>query len=84
MINQLQFFNKFLISIKKRTIKIEEKILHLNQCETMIMKVKNDECRLTNVLYIFNLKINLLFERRFTKKNLQENFDDNDLYMHII
>ena len=47
------------------------------------MKVKNDECRLTNVLYIFNLKINLLFEKRFTKKNLQESFNDNDLYMHI-
>ena len=49
----------------------------------MIMKVRNDECRLTNILYVFNLKINLLFEKRFTKQNLQENFDDNDLYMHI-
>ena len=50
----------------------------------MIIKVKDDECRLTNVLYVFNLKINLLFEKRFTKKSLRENFDDNDLYMHII
>ena len=47
------------------------------------MKIKDDECRLTNVLYIFNLKINLLFEKRFTKKNLQKSFDDNNLYMHI-
>ena len=70
MIDQLQFFNEFLISIKKRTIKIEEKILHSNQCKTMIMKIKNDEYQLTNVLYVFNLKINLLFEKRFTKKNL--------------
>ena len=30
MIDQLQFFNKTFISIKRRTIKIEEKILHLN------------------------------------------------------
>ena len=50
----------------------------------MIMKIKNDECQLTNALYVFNLKINLLFEKRFTKRNLQKNFDDNDLYMHII
>ena len=47
------------------------------------MKVKDDECRLTNILYIFNLRINLLFEKRFTKKNLQKNFNNNDLYMHI-
>ena len=47
------------------------------------MKIKNDKCRLTNVLYVFNLKINLLSERHFTKRNLQESFDDNNLYMHI-
>ena len=70
IIDQFWLFNEFFISIKKRTIKIEEKILHLNQCETMIMKIKNNECQLTNVLYIFNLKINLLFEKRFTKRNL--------------
>ena len=49
----------------------------------MIIRIKDDECRLTNVLSIFNLRINLLFERRFTKKDLQRSFDDNDLYMHI-
>ena len=48
------------------------------------MKIKDDECQLANVLYVFNLKINLLFEKRFTKRNLQENFNDNNLYMHII
>ena len=48
------------------------------------MKIKDDECQLTNVLYVFNLKVNLLFEKRFTKRNLQENFNDNNLYMHII
>ena len=74
MTDQLRLFNEFLISIKRRTIKIEEKILHSDQCETIIMKVKNDECRLTNVLYVFNLRINLLFEKRFTKKNLRKKF----------
>ena len=49
----------------------------------MIMKVKNNKCRLTNVLYVFNLKINLLFEKYFTKKDLQRSFNNNDLYMHI-
>ena len=47
------------------------------------MRVKDDECRLTNILYSFYLKINLLFERRFTKRDLQKSFDNNDLYMHI-
>ena len=70
MTDQLRFFNKSFTSIKRRTIKIEERILHSDQYETMIMKIKNDECRLINVLYVSNLKINLLFERRFTKKDL--------------
>ena len=70
IINHFQFFNESFFSIKKRTIKIEKKILYSNQCEIMIMRVKNDECRLTNVLYVFNLKVNLLFEKRFTKKDL--------------
>ena len=50
----------------------------------MIMKMKNNERRLTNVLYIFNLRINLLFERRFMEKALRRSLNDNDLYMHII
>ena len=83
IINQFRLFNEFFISIKKRTIKIKKRILHSNQCETIIIKIKNDEYQLTNVLYVFNLKINLLFEKRFMKRNLRKSFDDNDLYMHI-
>ena len=47
------------------------------------MRIKNNECRLTNILYIFNLRINLLIEKRFTKKHSQESFDNNDLYIDI-
>ena len=31
------------------------------------MKIKDDECQLINILHIFNLKVNLLFEKRFMK-----------------
>ena len=83
MTDQFRFFNEFLISIKRRTIKTEERIIYSDQCETMIIKIKDDEYRLMNVLYVFNLKINLLFQKRFTKRDLQKSFDDNDLYMYI-
>ena len=82
MTDQLRFFNEFLTSIKRRTIKIEEKILFSNQCETAIMKIKTDECHLTKVLYVSDLEINLLSDKRLIKKKLKRSFDDNDLYMH--
>ena len=83
MIDQLRLFNESLKSIKRRTIKIEEEKLYSNQCDTMTMRVKNDKSRLTKILYVSDLEVNLLFERRFIKKKLKESFDDNDLYMHI-
>ncbi len=38
--------------------------------------------KLFSVLHVFKLEMNLLFERRMCKKDLQESFDDKDLYMH--
>ena len=71
MIDQFRFFNEFFKSIKKRIIKIEKRKLYSNQCETTIMKMKNKKCRLTNVFYVFDFDVNLLFEIRFIKKKLK-------------
>jgi len=38
--------------------------------------------KLSSVLYVSKLKMNLLSERRMYEKDLQESFDDKDLYMH--
>ena len=38
--------------------------------------------RLSFILHVFKLKVNLLSERRMCKKGLQESFDDKGLYMH--
>ena len=38
--------------------------------------------KLSSVLYISKLEMNLLFERRMYKKDLQKSFDDKDLYMY--
>jgi len=38
--------------------------------------------KLSSVLHVSKLKMNLLFERRICEKDLQESFDDKDLYMH--
>ncbi len=34
------------------------------------------------VLHVSKLEMNLLSERRMCEKDLQESFDDKDLYMH--
>jgi len=34
------------------------------------------------VLHVFKLEVNLLSERIMCKKDLQESFNDKDLYMH--
>ncbi len=38
--------------------------------------------KLSSVLHVFKLKMNFLFERRMYEKDLQESFDDKNLYMH--
>jgi len=38
--------------------------------------------KLSSVLHVSKLEMNLLSERRMCEKDLQESFDDKDLYMH--
>ncbi len=38
--------------------------------------------KLSFILHVFKLIVNLLSERRMYKKDLQESFNDKDLYMH--
>ncbi len=83
MINQLQLFNNFLVYIKRCIIKVEEKKLYVNHCDTAVMwNHYENSVKLSFVLHVFKLKMNFLFERRMYKKDLQESFDDKNLYMH--
>ena len=81
--NQLRHFSGPLNWIKRRTIKIGERRLYLNQYRTAIIRVKNGKSRLTEVLYIPNLGVNLLSGKRFTKYGLRGSFNNNDLYIYI-
>ncbi len=38
--------------------------------------------KLSFILHVFKLKMNLLFKRKMCKKDLQESFNDKDLYIH--
>ncbi len=38
--------------------------------------------KLFSILHVFKLKINLFFKRKMCKKDLQESFNNKDLYMH--
>ncbi len=83
MIDQLWLFNDFLVCIKKCIIKVEEEKLYVNHCDTAIMQDHHENSvKLSFVLHVSKLKVNLLSERRMCKKDLQESFNDKDLYMH--
>ncbi len=38
--------------------------------------------KLSFILHVFKLEVNLLFKKRMCKKDLQESFNDKGLYMH--
>jgi len=83
MIDQLQLFSDFLVCIKRCIIKVEEKKLYINHCDTaVIWNHHENSVKLSSVFHVFKLKMNFFFKRRMCKKDLQENFDDKDLYMH--
>jgi len=83
MINQLWLFNDSLIYIKRCIIKVEEEKLYINYCDTAIMwNHHENSVKLSSVLHVSKLEVNLLSERRMCEKDLQESFDDKDLYMH--
>ncbi len=81
--DQLQLFNDFLVCIKICIIKVEERKLYINYYDTAIMWNHHENLvKLSSVLHVSKLEVNLFFERRMCKKDLQESFDDKDLYMH--
>ncbi len=82
MTDQLRLFSGLLTSIRRRTIKVGGGKLYSDQCGTAVMRAKNGECRLTEVLYVPDLGVSLLSGRRFTKKGLMGSFNDDGLYMH--
>jgi len=83
MIDQLRLFNESLICIKRCIIKVEERKLYVNHCDTAIMQDHHkNSVKLFFVLHVSKLEMNLLSERRMCEKDLQESFDDKDLYMH--
>jgi len=83
MTDQLRLFSDSLVCIKRCIIKVEEGKLYVNHCDTTVMQNHHkNSVKLSFVLYVSKLKMNLLSERRMYEKDLQESFDDKDLYMH--
>jgi len=83
MTDQLQLFSESLICIKRCIIKVEEEKLYVNHCDTAVMQDHHENSvKLFFVLHVSKFKMNFLSERRMCEKDLQESFDDKDLYMH--
>ncbi len=71
MTDQLRLFNDSLNRIKRRQIKIEEGKLYVNYCDTVTMRDLNENSvLLSSVLYVFNLGVNLLSDKRMCEKRL--------------
>jgi len=72
-----------LVCIKRCIIKVEERKLYVNYYDTAVMQNHHkNSVKLFFVLHVSKLEVNLLFKRRIYKKDLQESFDNKDLYMH--
>jgi len=83
MTDQLRLFSDSLVRIKRRIIKVEERKLYVNHCDTAVIRDRHENSvKLSSVLHVSKLEMNLLFKRRMCEKDLQESFDDKDLYMH--
>ena len=83
MTDQLWLFSDSLVCIKRCIIKVEEEKLYVNHCNTTVMQDHyENSVKLSSVLHVFKLEVNLLSERRMCKKDLQKSFDNKDLYMH--
>ncbi len=83
MTDQLQLFSDSLVYIKRCIIKVEERKLYINHCDTTVMQdYYENSVKLFSVFHVSKLEVNLLSERRMYEKDLQESFDDKNLYMH--
>ncbi len=72
MTDQLQLFNDFLVYIKKCIIKVEERELYVNYCDTAIMQDHHENSvKLSSILHVFKLEVNLLSEKRMYEKDCQ-------------
>jgi len=71
IIDQLWLFSESLICIKRCIIKVEERKLYVNHCDTVVMQNHHkNSVKLFFVFHVFKLKMNLLSERRMCEKDL--------------
>ena len=83
MTDQLRLFSGPLTCIRRRTIKVGGGRLYADHCGTVIMRDKGgNSIRLSDVLYVDKLGVNLLSGKRMCEKGLRGSFDQNGLYMH--
>ena len=83
MTDQLQLFSGPLVRIKRRYIKVGGGRLVADYCGTAIMRdEKGNSVKLSSVLYVPNLGVNLLSGRRMCEKGLRGSFNEHSLLMH--
>ena len=83
MTDQLQLFRDSLMQIHWVIIKIEEKRLYADYCDTVTIQDQTENfILLYYILYVSKLDINLLSEKWMCKKDLWESFNTQELYMH--
>ena len=83
MIDKIILFNDFLIRMKRRIIKVEEKELYLNQMNTIMMQSRQKKSmKIMRVYYVFDLDTNLLSYKRLYMLRLKDRFDTNTIYLY--
>ena len=83
MIDKITLFNDSLIRIKRRIIKIEERELHTNQMNTIMMQSRQEKSiKIMRVYCVSDLDANLLSCKRLYILRLKNRFDTNAIYFY--
>ena len=83
MTDKIILFNDFFIRMKRRIIKVEERELHINQINTIIMQSRQKRSiKIMRVYYIPDFDVNLLLCRRLYMLRLKGRFNTNAIYLY--
>ena len=84
MTDKFNLFSDSLTRIKRRTIKVEERELHIDQMRTIILRSRKERLiDIKRVYYVPDLEANLLLCRRLYMLELKDRFDIDFIYLHV-
>ena len=84
MTNKFNLFSDSLTRIRRRTIKVKERELYIDQMKTIVLRSRKERLiDIKRVYYVSDLKANLLLYRGLYILGLKDRFNINFIYLHV-